>query len=300
MGGVPFGAFDLRRRSGAGPRPGPGWPWESSKGGIVIRIEDQDRIRLITFDRPKARNAFNEALYDATAEALIDTASDGRIAVAVLTGSGAAFSAGTDLLEMAKRTTGELVPGRHGFLGLVDQLAAFPKPLLCAVNGLAVGIGATMLGLADLVFLSSTARVWCPFTRLAVAPEAASSFTFPRLMGRQNATWALMSSEWLSAAECLQMGLAWRVCEPEDLLPETLRHARVLAAKPIGSLVETKRTIVEPLRAEIAAARERENQAFLRLLGSPANVEALSAFAERREPDFAALDSATQQLDRPA
>ncbi len=266
----------------------------------MIRIEDQERIRLVTFDRPQARNAFNEALYDATADALIDAAQSPQVAVAVLTGSGTAFSAGTDLHEMARLASGELSPGRHGFLGLVDQLAAFPKPLLCAVNGLAVGIGATMLGLADLVLLSTAARVRCPFTRLAVAPEAASSFTFPRLMGRQNATWALMSSEWLSAAECLQMGLAWRVCEPEQLLAETLRHARVLATKPIASLVETKRTIVEPLRAEIAAARERENQAFQRLLGSPASIEALRAFAERREPDFAAVDAATPRGERSA
>ena len=71
----------------------------------------------------------------------------------------------------------------HGFPGLVDQLASFPKPLICAVNGMALGIGATMLGLADLVFMSTEARIRCPFTALAVAPEAASSFTFPSAHG---------------------------------------------------------------------------------------------------------------------
>jgi enoyl-CoA hydratase/carnithine racemase len=259
-------------------------------GVAVLQIADEGRIRLLTLDRPEALNAFNDALYDATADALIDAAGDRQIAVVVVTGSGRSFSSGTDVLEMAARATGGGTTPRHGFPGLVDQLAAFPKPFICAVNGMAVGIGATMLGFADLVFMSSEARVRCPFTRLAVAPEAASSFTFPRLLGRQNATWALLSSEWLTAAECLAMGLAWKVVTPEELLPATLEHARILAAKPISSLVECKRVIIEPLQAEITAARAREDEAFRRLLGAPANIEAMSAFAERREPDFAAAD----------
>jgi enoyl-CoA hydratase/carnithine racemase len=264
----------------------------------LIRIDDADRVRVVTFDRPDARNAFNEALYDAVTEAVIAAAADRGIAVLVFTGVGQAYSAGTDLFEMAGRKSGATVGGTHGFPGLIDQLVDFPKPLLCAVNGMAIGVGATMLGLADLVFMASDARLRCPFTSLAVAPEAGSSFTFPRLLGRQNATWALMSSEWLSASECLDMGLAWKVCPPEELLAETLRYARVLAAKPINSLIETKRVIVEPWRAEIDAARAREGQAFQRLLGSPANVEALAAFAEKRPPDFAAIDAAGDALNQ--
>jgi enoyl-CoA hydratase/carnithine racemase len=172
---------------------------------------------------------------------------------------------------------------------MVDALADFPKPFLCAVNGIGVGIGATILGFADLAFMANDARLKCPFTSLGVAPEAASSFTFPRLIGRQRATWVLMSSEWLPAAECLEMGLVFEVCPPEELMSTTLRYARVLAARPISSLVETKRVVMAPLRGEIAAARERENAAFAKLLGGPANQEALRAFAERRPPDFTRL-----------
>ena len=256
----------------------------------MIHISDHGRVRLLTLDRAETRNAFDEALYDLATDALIAAATDAGIAVVVITGSGQSFSSGADLFEMSQRNSGTFVNGRHGFSGFVDQLIEFPKPLLCAVNGLALGIGATMLALADLVFISSEARVRCPFTRLGVAPEAASSVSFPRLLGRQNATWALMSSEWLSAAECVQMGLAWRECAPGDLLAETMHHASILANKPINSLVETKRTIVEPMRAELAAARERENDAFRVLLGGPANIEALIAFAERREPDFTTID----------
>ena len=258
----------------------------------MIRTHDEGRIRVITLDRPQARNAFSEELYDIATDALIAAGEDHGIAVVIITGEGQAFSAGADLGEMAARNTGVFVNGRHGFPGFVDHLIDFPKPLLCAVNGLAVGIGATMLALSDLVFISTDAKVRCPFTRLGVAPEAASSVSFPRLLGRQNAMWALLSSEWLSAEECVQMGLAFRVCAPQELMSETLRYAAVLASKPINSLVESKRVIVGPLRAELMAARDRENEAFRVLLGGPANIEALTAFAQRREPDFSAVDDA--------
>jgi len=124
-----------------------------------------------------------------------------------------------------------------------------------------------------------------------VAPEAASSFTFPLLMGRQRATWALMSSEWMSAAECHEAGLAWKVCDPDELIDETMAAARLLAAKPLASLLECKRTICAALAGPIAEARARENEAFRRLMGSPANVEGLTALAERRPPDFVGVDT---------
>lgn len=266
----------------------------------MIRIEDTDRVRVLTLDRPEALNAFNEALYDATCEALADAAADPGVAVVVITGNGRAFSAGTDLAEMAARNAGEPVGGKHGFPGMVDQLAAFPKPLIIAVNGLGLGIGATILGFADLVFMSSTARLKTPFTTLAVAPEAASSVLFPRLMGRQNAAWMLMSAEWLDARECHEAGLVWKVCEPGELMDTTMRHARLLASRSIGSLVETKQLMLAGLRDEIAAARERENDAFRRLLGGPANMEALRAFAERREPDFTEVDALVAEQARQA
>lgn len=260
----------------------------------MIRIGDDGRVRTLTLDRPDKLNAFNEALFDAATDALGAAASDPSVAVVVITGAGRAFSTGADVGEMAQTASGgsSAAGRRHGFIDFVDVLAEFPKPLLVAVNGMALGIGATLLGFADLVFMASTARIRCPFTDLAVAPEAASSFTFPTLLGRQDAAWVLMSSEWFSADDCVRMGLAWKVCEPDALLDTTLEHARLLASKPIASLIETKRTIVAGARDAIATARARENEAFRRLMGAPANMEAFAAFAERRPPDFVAVDAA--------
>ncbi|UVO11559.1 enoyl-CoA hydratase-related protein [Mycobacterium sp. SVM_VP21] len=250
---------------------------------MILTIEDENRVRTLTLNRPDALNAFNEALYDATTEALLAAADDPEVAVVLITGAGRAFSAGTDLAEMqAMVTDPDFVPGKHGFRGLIAALGRFPKPLICAVNGLGLGIGTTILGFADLAFMSSTARLKCPFTSLGVAPEAASSYLLPRLMGRQNAAWLLMSSEWITADEALRMGLVFAVCEPDGLLGEARRHAEVLASRPISSLMAVKSAMVEPTRAETLAAVERENAFFAELLGGQANADALAEFTGRR------------------
>lgn len=256
----------------------------------MIEIVDEGRIRTITFQRPDAKNAMNTAMWDGTTEAFLSAADDPAVAVVVLTGSDDSFSAGQDLLEMAAMATGNGPEQTHGFAGLCRTLIDFPKPLILGVNGLGLGFGVTILGLADLVFAADTARFKCPFTGLGVAPELASSVSFPRLIGRQNASWVLMSSEWISAEQAYEMGLVFRVCQADTLMDETMAAARTLAAKPISSLVETKATIVEPMRAALHAAHERENAAFAKLMGGPANIEAMTAFAEKRQPNFDGID----------
>ncbi len=250
---------------------------------MALIITDENRVRTLTLNRPEALNAFNEALYDAATEALNEAAENPGVAVVVLTGAGRAFCAGQDLTEMQARLSDPgFRPGRHGFPGLIDALGAFPKPLICAVNGLGVGLGATLLGFADLAFMSTTARLKCPFTSLGVAPEAASSYLLPQLVGRQNAAWMLMSSQWVDAAEALRMGLVWKLCEPDDLVPDATRHAEVLAAQPVSSLIAVKQSMMEPLRPGIAAARSREDAYFAELMGAQANAEALAEFTRGR------------------
>ena len=149
---------------------------------MILQIEDDNRVRTLTLNRPEALNAFNEALYEATAEALVLAADDPEVAVVLLTGAGRAFSAGNDLKEMQARITDPQLAGQGShFTAMIDALTRFPKPLICAVNGVGVGIGTTILGYADLAFMSSAARLKCPFTSLGVAPEAASSYLLPQL-----------------------------------------------------------------------------------------------------------------------
>ena len=249
---------------------------------MTLIIADENRVRTLTLNRPEALNAFNESLYDATTEALTDAAADPGVAVVMFTGAGRAFSAGQDLTEMQARITDPgFRSGEHGFTGLIDALGSFSKPLICVVNGLGVGLGATLLGFADLAFMSTTARLKCPFTSLGVAPEAASSYLLPQLVGRQNAAWLLMSSQWIDATEALRMGLVWKLCEPSVLVAEATQHADILSAQPIASLVAVKQSMMEPARPDIAAARSREDAYFAELMGAGANAEALSEFTQR-------------------
>ena len=249
---------------------------------MTLQISDDNRVRTLVLDRPEALNAFNEELYLATATALREADADPDVAVVLLTGAGRAFSAGNDLKEMEARITDPQMSdqGSH-FTTMISALTDLTKPLVCAVNGVGVGIGTTVLGYADLVFMSSTARLKCPFTSLGVAPEAASSYLLPQLIGRQNAAWMLLSSQWVDASEALRMGIAWRVCEPDELLPEARRHAEIIAAQSIPSLVAVKRTLTEPFRDGIEAATPRENAQFEMLLGGAANAAALADFTGR-------------------
>ena len=257
----------------------------------LVLVEDRNRVRTLTLNRPDKLNACSEELLDSLGDALVDAARDDSVAAVLLTGAGRAFCVGADLGEMAQRNADpRSVPiGRHGFMGVCRAMADLPKPLLVAVNGMALGAGVSFLGYADLVFMSTAAKVKCPFTDLAVAPELGSSLLVPSLIGRQNAAWLLLSSEWVDAEQAREMGLAWKLTAPEDLLPEATRHAEILASKPISSLAAIKDTLWAPLREELARAQEREIEHFKRLLGGPANTEALVAFAEGRKADFSNL-----------
>ncbi|MFM7121269.1 MAG: enoyl-CoA hydratase/isomerase family protein [Gammaproteobacteria bacterium] len=251
----------------------------------TVAVQDIDAVRVITFNRPDALNAFNGQLMDDLTDAFLAAGTTETVKVVVLTGAGRAFSAGADLQEMGRATHRP----RHGFPGLMTALIDFQKPFFVAVNGLGVGIGATICGLADFVLMADTARLRCPFSALGLTAEAASTLTFPALMGRQRASWFLLSAEWMDASACLAAGLAMEIVPSDQLLDRTLAQARVLAALPLASLIQTKSLILEPLRPQLRAVAERENAALAAMVGQPANREALNAFREKRAPDFAGL-----------
>lgn len=259
----------------------------------MIRIEDSERVRLITFDRPEARNAFDSALYGAVADALDEASARDDLAVAVLTGEGTAFSAGQDLGEMGRLADAEpserSKAGEYGFTKFIGALERFAKPLVAAVNGVAVGVGLTMLPYCDLVLVSELARFRAPFVSLGVVPEAGSSFTLPAVMGRQAAAHALFTAEWFDADAAVACGLAWKRCTADTLLDEALEVAQAIAAMPVVSLVETKRLLLAHRLDAARAARAAEEEVFSRLIQGPANREAIAAFLEKRDPDFTDL-----------
>ena len=237
-----------------------------------LRIDDHRQpaggvVRQLTFARPEALNAFDTPLYLAVAEALDAARADDDVRVVVLTGEGRAFSAGQDLKEMTRMATaGPDDEITSGFPVLIDALVAFDKPLVAAVNGLAIGIGFTMLPHCDLVLVSDEARFRTPFAELGVAPEAASSYLFPLVMGPQRGALALFTGDWMSATEIVAAGIALSSHPAAEVLPAALALASRIAAFPLDSLRAIKSTVAAARTDAIAAARAREDREFSRLL----------------------------------
>src|ERR1700744_4305592 len=155
-------------------------------------------VRVIAFNRPEARNAFDTAMYQEVTAALRAADADENVGAVVLTGRGSAFTSGQDLAEMAAIATGTAVEGAgQGFMGLLQCLIDLSAPLLAAVSGVAVGLGFPLLPHCNLVLVDAGARLRVPFAELGVPPEAASSVLFPAVTGGQQAARVLLTSDWV-------------------------------------------------------------------------------------------------------
>jgi enoyl-CoA hydratase/carnithine racemase len=250
----------------------------------MIEVTDFDGVRVITFNRPEARNAFNFAMYSEVSEAIEAAGATDDLRALVMTGRGSAFSAGQDLGEMARIAAGEPnddIAG--GFPALIDALLDCPKPVLAAVNGVGVGLGLTLLAHCDVVLIDETARLRTPFAELGVPPEAGSSYLLPARLGWQQAARVLLCADWISAEEAVDAGIALRACAEGTVLDETIDVARRLAGYPPDAVQEIKRLMRAPERSAVDGALQRENDAFSRLLGSAANQQALGRFTTRRK-----------------
>jgi enoyl-CoA hydratase/carnithine racemase len=251
---------------------------ESLAGGVL----------RLTLNRPAQKNAFNTQQWRELREALAEARASDSVRVVLLTGAGGAFSAGQDLSEMAQSTTAP-AGGVHPFGAFMDELCRFDKPLVAAVNGVAVGIGLTILLHCDFVFVAENARLRAPFVTLGVVPEAGSSYLLPLVIGWRGAQELLFGDGWLTAARATELGLASRLCASGELLAVAEEKAAALAALPPQALRHTKQLLLATREAQLAAARAREDDAFRVRVGSPENLEAVRAFFEKRAPDFTRL-----------
>lgn len=250
----------------------------------LIVAKKEDAVLLLTMNRPERKNAFNHGLYRALADALAAAAADDDVHVVVLTGTGGAFSAGQDFSEMTDAPPADAGP--HGFQVLMDVLCAFDKPLIAAVNGVAVGLGMTLLLHCDVVYVAEGARMRCPFVTLGVVPEAASSYLLPVTIGFQRAAEILYTAAWVDAARAVELGIAARMLPDGELLATALGKAAEIAVHPPRAVRHTKQLLLATRNEQIRAARAREDDAFAERIGSPENLEAITAFFEKRTPDF--------------
>lgn len=257
----------------------------------LVLVDDVDGVRTLTLHRPEVRNAMNGALYGATGDAFAAAEGDDTVQVVVLAGAGPAFCAGQDLQEMARLSdpahrrdadaSDDEHPFRAGFDRFVDALESLSKPLIAAVHGYAIGIGTTMLPYCDLVVAADDARFRLPFVPLGVVPEMGSSATMPLVLGRQQATYLLLSGAWMDAAQALDAGLVLRTVPPDRLRAEAAELAAELAAGPRPALRATKRLLRAGWLDVARAARAREEDVFTTLVGQAASRDALDEFLGR-------------------
>jgi enoyl-CoA hydratase/carnithine racemase len=245
-----------------------------------IRVQDSPLVRRITIDRPKKKNAMTIAMYAALDAALNEAARDDGISVVAIDGEGDAFSAGNDIGDFMNAST-HGAEGARPATAFLQTISTFEKPVVASVQGVAIGVGATMLLHCDLVIAATGATFQFPFTKLRLVPEAASTILLPARVGLQRASEWLLLGERIDAQAALQAGLVNAVVPPEALADATSTRVQALARLPLGALKETKRLMREPLRAAVADAMVRELQAFAMRLASPEAAAAFQAFLTR-------------------
>lgn len=254
-----------------------------------VRTSVDNGILRITLARPEKKNALTNAMYVAVGEALQRAESDPAVRVVLFEAEGDAFTAGNDISEFAAVASGASERSDMRAHVFLEALARGQKPYVAAVQGLAVGVGVTMLMHIDLVYVAEDARLSTPFVNLALVPEAASSWLIPARIGYARAFQLFAFGEPIDGTTAAAMGLVAAAVPAAEVRARALAAAKVLATKPAGALQATKRLMRDP--AAIQAQMAREGEVFGQRLRTAEAAEAFRAFAERRPPDFSKIQS---------
>ena len=248
----------------------------------LILTEKHAGVLQVGFNRPEKKNAITGEMYRVLAETLQAASADPAVRVVLFHGNAEGFTAGNDLGDFLSSPIDDSSP----VLKFLHALVHFDKPMVAAVNGLAIGIGTTMLLHCDLVYCAPNARLSLPFINLGVTPEAASSYLLPRLAGYQRAAELLLLGEPFGADKAREIGLANAVVPAEQLMETALAAAHKLAQKPPAAMRLSRQLLKAGTQAVAAQTHETEIRIFAeRLRGAEAR-EAMTAFFEKRQPDF--------------
>jgi enoyl-CoA hydratase/carnithine racemase len=248
----------------------------------TVLTENRDGVLIVTFNRPKKKNAINNEMWHAIRETFEAASADDSVVCVLLTGTGDNFCAGVDLSSFSDSNDGEV----HPFESSARAVAAFDKPIVAAVKGAAIGGGATVLFHADIVYVGESLRMRLPFANLGLVPEWGSSYMLQANIGAQRAAELFYTAEWIDADKALNCGIAADVLPDTSLFDHALRKAEEIAQWPVNSLREIKACLRLPHKAHIDAAITLEQEAMHRQAGSPENIEAVTAFIEKRPANF--------------
>ncbi len=252
-----------------------------------LSITTTDGIQIIRLMRVEKKNALTSVMYAGMADALAAGDANPDVAAHLFVGSQGVFCAGSDIAEFLMRARGQSGLSEP-IIRFIRALPTTRKPMIAAVDGLAIGIGTTMLLHCDLVYASQTATLRTPFLDLGILPEAGSSLLMPRRMGHARAFEMLALGSVFSAERAREAGLVNAVVPAGELEATALDAGRRLAAKPPEALALARR-LMRGDPAEIVKQIDLEVEEFRQRLVSPEAREAFQAFLEKRKPDFKTL-----------
>lgn len=253
----------------------------------TIQLDKSGAIATLTMDRPKKLNAFNLPMLKEMVEAVTEISEDDSIRVAILTGTGRAFSAGADLSAQ----TGD--PGRNVIDNLEEDyrpvlmgITHSPKPWISAVHGAAAGIGSAFAMNCDLTVMAEDAYIYQAFAAIGLIPDGGATWHLARTVGRKRAYEFMVTGEKIPAAKCLELGLCNRVVPADRLLEETRAWASELAGKAPLSLRYAKEAVLTAAETDLGHAYSTEAQLQQRCFESQDAREGVQAFLEKRAPIF--------------
>ncbi len=247
----------------------------------MIKSETRDRVARVRFDRLDKKNAITAGMYAQLGAALAAADADAQVRAVLLHGTAECFTAGNDVADFLNVPRD---PGNSPARALFDVLPRMRKPVVAAVGGPAVGIGTTMLLHCDLVYAAPGARFQLPFVPLGIVPEFGSTFLLPLVAGYQRAAKLLLLGQPFSAQEAFEAGIVTAVVS--NVIEEAEKAAAALAALPPESIRLTKRLMKARYAEALAGAIDEETRLFTERLSSPEAKEAMSAFLQKRKPDF--------------
>ena len=243
-----------------------------------VAVSIANGVSTLRIDRPEKQNAITATMYDIMSDAFAFGESSSRVRCFLLSGMPGVFSAGNDVNELQAFAEGGAIG--DSALHFLKIVASLEKPLVAAVDGLAVGIGTTMLLHCDYVVASEWSTFWAPFVDLGLTPEAGSSLLAPRLMGHHRAFELLVMGEQFDAQRAFHAGLVNKVVPAEDVDAVGEAAAIAIARKP-PEAVRTALKLLRGERRDIAQRIEKEAASFTELLRSPAARDALQAYIDR-------------------
>lgn len=248
----------------------------------LIFTDYSDGVLVVKLNRPEKKNAINTQMWLDLRETFRAAADNDNVVCVLLCGAGDNFCSGVDLASFGDVGEGE----EHPFESAARAVVEFDKPVVAAAQGVAIGGGATVLFHADIVYVGQSLRMRLPFASLGLVPEWGSSYMLQANIGAQRAAELFYTAQWIDADKAFNAGIAAAVLPDSDLFDHALAKAREIAQWPVNSLREIKRCLRLHHLPAIDAAINAEQAGMLRQAGSPENIEAITAFMEKRPPNF--------------